>query len=175
MSTSLLFSLLMGNAALGVEKLTGAAWNILPYVVLVMLMDYIMGLIIAFLQKSPKSETHGISSNAAFRGLVKKFVILILISCGYIVDRTLNLDYIGKMTALSFLTSELISILENAVILGVSKPKALVNALEVMLNTKVSLNVDNKNSDKLMQEEISRIRNMQQQLEYDDLIDDDYL
>lgn len=101
-------------------------------------MDYITGLICGFMGVSPKTETGGLSSNAAFKGLLKKVLILLVVGLAALVDMAVgqiaNIEIVAVTgaTCLWFVASEGLSVLENAAAMGVPIPKILLNALEII-------------------------------------------
>ena len=104
----------------------------------VMSLDYITGLICGLMGKSPKTENGGISSRAAFKGLLKKILILIVVMVAALVDHAVQLgagiefSAVTGATCLWFIAAEGLSILENAASMGVTIPGILQRALEVM-------------------------------------------
>lgn len=101
-------------------------------------MDYITGLICGFMGVSPKTETGGLSSHAAFKGLLKKVLILLVVGLAALVDMAVgqiaNIEFVAVTgaTCLWFVASEGLSVLENAAAMGVPIPKILMNALEII-------------------------------------------
>ena len=104
-----------------------------------MSIDYITGLIVAAVKKSPKSKSGGLSSKAGLKGLVKKCVIFMLVLVAVRLDLTLGTNYIRDAVCIGFIVNELLSIIENAGLLGIPMPAALKNAVELLQNK------DNKN------------------------------
>ena len=94
-------------------------------IIALMVLDYITGILCAVITKT-------LSSEVGFRGLVKKFVILIVIAVGHLVDAYVIGTGSAVMSAvmLFFAANEGISILENAAILGLPIPKKLKDVLE---------------------------------------------
>lgn len=97
-----------------------------------MLIDYITGLIVAACGKSPKTAAGGVSSAVGFRGLAKKAVILLVVLLAWLLDQATGNAVFQSAAVCYYIANEGISILENAVLLGVPVPEALRNALEVM-------------------------------------------
>ena len=106
--------------------------------VAVMSLDYVTGLMCGAMGKSPKTETGGLSSHAAFEGLLKKVLILCIVGLAALVDRAVAVSAGIEMAAVTgacclwFVASEGLSILENAAVMGVPIPKAMTRALEMM-------------------------------------------
>lgn len=102
-------------------KVTGIFWALIAF----MALDYITGVIIAIINKK-------LSSEVGFKGLAKKFLILIFVSVGHIADTYVLGGAPVAMSAviLFYLANEGISILENAASLGLPVPKKLQDILE---------------------------------------------
>lgn len=94
--------------------------------------DYVTGLIVAALNRSPKSSSGGLSSAIGLKGLAKKCVVLLLVLVSARLDITLGTSYIRDAVCIGFMANELISIIENAGLLGVPLPAALTNAIEIL-------------------------------------------
>nr|DAH37857.1 MAG TPA: holin [Caudoviricetes sp.] len=94
-----------------------------------MAVDYVTGLIVAAARKSPKGK---LSSKIGWRGLVKKCVVLLLVLVAAQLDVVLGMDYVRAGVCVAFLCNEVISILENAGLMGVPLPAALKNAVELL-------------------------------------------
>lgn len=94
--------------------------------------DYVTGLIVAAVRKSPKTDTGGLSSRIGLKGLAKKCVVLLLVLVSARLDITLGTSYIRDAVCIGFIVNELLSIIENAGLLGVPLPKALKNAVEIL-------------------------------------------
>lgn len=102
-------------------KVTGIFWALIAF----MALDYITGVIIAIINKK-------LSSEVGFKGLAKKFLILIFVSVGHIADTYVLGGTPVAMSAviLFYLANEGISIIENAASLGLPVPKKLQDVLE---------------------------------------------
>lgn len=95
--------------------------------------DFIMGLLIALVWKdSNKTGSGRLQSNACFRGLVKKGVALLFVMIGHRLDITFGMDYIRTGVIIAFITNELISILENAGVMGIPMPAVVTNSIEIL-------------------------------------------
>ena len=104
----------------------------------VMSIDYITGIICGLMGKSPKTENGGVSSSAAFKGLMKKALILLVVLLAALLDKAVALgagvqfEAVAGFTCLWFIASEGFSIVENAAAMGVPIPKILLQALEII-------------------------------------------
>lgn len=94
--------------------------------------DYVTGLIVAAAGKSRKSRNGHLSSLIGWKGLSKKCVVLLLVLVSARLDITLGTSYIRDAVCIGFIVNELLSIIENAGLLGVPLPKALKNAVEIL-------------------------------------------
>ena len=96
--------------------------------------DYITGIAVADCGRSPKSDTGRLSSKIGWRGLAKKCVSLLLVLVAVRPDITLGTSYIRDAVCIAFTVNELISITENAGLLGVPLPGILTKAIELLQN-----------------------------------------
>lgn len=108
------------------------------YVLLaVMTIDYVTGIMTGFMGKSRKTPTGGLSSSEAFKGLLKKMLIILVVLLAALLDRAvaigagIEFEAVAGATCLWFIASEGMSILENAAKMGVPIPKILLTALEL--------------------------------------------
>lgn len=98
-----------------------------------MAVDYLLGLITAFVfHKSTKTPTGAASSAVCFKGLVKKFVSLALVLIAYRLDIIIGVSYIRDATCIALIINEGISIIENAGLCGIPIPQAIINAIDVL-------------------------------------------
>lgn len=106
--------------------------------VAVMSLDYLTGLICGFMGVSPKTESGGLSSGAAFKGLMKKVLILCVVGLAALIDRAvtqgtgMEIAAVTGATCFWFVASEGLSVLENAAAMGVPIPNVLLKALEII-------------------------------------------
>ena len=113
-----------------------------------MTLDYITGLITGALGVSNKTEGGKLSSRAAFEGLVKKGVVLILVLLAVLVDVAvanssgMSFNAVTGATCLWFIASEGVSVIENAAELGVPIPGILRRALEILKDTAAGDNTE---------------------------------
>lgn len=91
--------------------------------------DYITGLMCAVIDKK-------LSSEVGFRGIFKKVIIFSLVAIGHIIDKNLIGDGSVIRTAVIFfyLSNEGVSILENAVNIGLPIPQKLKDILAQLSN-----------------------------------------
>ena len=109
------------------------------YVLLaVMTIDYITGLICGVMGKSKKTENGFLESRAAFIGLLKKALILLVVLLAALLDKAVTMsagiefEAVAGATCLWFIASEGLSILENVASMGIPVPKILLKILEIM-------------------------------------------
>ena len=101
--------------------------------ILFMIIDYISGILIAvFFKKSPKSEKGTLKSDVGWTGICKKGMMLIYVFVGVHLDILMNNDYIGNTICIGFIVNELISIIENAGIMGIPMPTVLKNIIDIL-------------------------------------------
>lgn len=95
--------------------------------------DYITGLVVAgVFHASPKTESGTLESKAGWKGLARKFVTLLIVVLAHWVDLTLGVTYLRDVVIYGFMANELISLIENAGLMGIPMPKALLRAIDVL-------------------------------------------
>lgn len=105
----------------------------LTTLILFMAMDYITGLIVAgVFKKSNKTETGALESYAGFKGLCRKGVMLLIVLVGYRLDLVIGTSYIKDAVIIAFIANEVISIIENAGLMGIPIPEVLKKAIDVL-------------------------------------------
>ena len=103
-----------------------------------MAVDFVMGIGIAgILKKSPKTSCGALESKTGWEGLFRKGISLVFVLIGYRLDILFNSDYIRNTVIIAFMTNELISIVENAGIMGVPLPNAVKNAINILTQKKI--------------------------------------
>ncbi len=103
--------------------------------VICMIVDYITGLIVAgVFGQSPKSKTGALESKAGWKGLCRKCMTLLFVLVAYRLDLALGTAYIRDAVVIGFICNEVISIIENAGIMGLPVPKQISKAIELLKN-----------------------------------------
>ena len=102
--------------------------------VTLMIIDYIMGVLVAAVwHNSPKSETGTLESRAGWKGLCRKGVVLLIVLIAARLDIVLGTSNIVRNAAIiGYSANELISIIENAGLMGVPIPGIIQKAIDVL-------------------------------------------
>ena len=103
------------GVAAGIISALIGGWDLaLETLAIVMALDYITGLIVAgVFHKSPKSEGGALDSKAAFKGLVKKALVLIFVVAFHQADRLTGKTFFRDGCCWAFFIAEFISVAEN--------------------------------------------------------------
>lgn len=105
-------------------------WDILLKVmVFFLILDWGTGSLCAALGKSKKGE--GLSSYWGMYGIVKKVMYLAVVAVAYGFDTVTGQPVTRNITVTAIAINEMLSILENAALLGIWIPPFLLNILEV--------------------------------------------
>lgn len=98
-----------------------------------MVIDFILGLLIAGVWKrSGKSENGALNSWSAWKGLCRKGVSLLFVLIAHRLDVSMGFDYMRTGIIIAFIVNELISIIENAGIMGIPIPSIINNAIDIL-------------------------------------------
>lgn len=116
-----------------VAYLFGGFDNAIITLLIFMIIDYITGLIVAgVFHKSNKTESGSLESKAGWKGLCKKGVTLLIVVIANRLDMQLGSNYIRDTVCIGFMLNELISIIENAGLMGIKLPAVLTKAIEIL-------------------------------------------
>lgn len=98
-----------------------------------MAVDYISGLVVAgVFKKSTKTKTGALESKAGWQGICKKGMTLLFILVAYRLDLIFGTSYIRDAVIIAFITNELISIVENAGLMGIPMPDVITKAIDIL-------------------------------------------
>lgn len=101
--------------------------------VILMAIDYLTGFMVAAIwHKSPKSENGALESKAGWKGLCRKGVTLLIVLIGAQLDKLLGVDFVRNAVIIGYAVNELISIIENAGLMGVPVPEVVQRAIELL-------------------------------------------
>jgi toxin secretion/phage lysis holin len=105
----------------------------LQTLIIFMSVDYISGLVVAAVfKKSGKSETGALESHAGWKGLFKKGMQLLFALIGHQLDVIIGTDFVRNAVIIAFTTNELISIVENAGLMGIPVPTVISKAIDIL-------------------------------------------
>lgn len=128
-----LFITIVGGAGGMIAVLCGGWSEDLNTLMILMGIDFIMGLLIAAIwKKSGKSNNGALSSNSAWKGIVQKGVSLLVVVVAHRLDVLIGTDYIKTAVIIAFCADELISIIENLGIMGIPMPSAIVKSIDIL-------------------------------------------
>lgn len=95
--------------------------------------DYATGLIVAgVFHNSPKTDGGGINSFVGWKGLARKFVTWLIVLVAHEMDQLLGVNYVRDAVVIGFCANEIISIIENAGLMGLPIPSVITQAIEVL-------------------------------------------
>lgn len=105
----------------------------LTTLILFMGVDYVTGLIVAGVFKSStKTESGALESKAGWKGLCRKCVTLVFVMVAYRLDLVIGTAYIRTAVIIAFIANELISLVENAGLMGIPLPTIITKAIDVL-------------------------------------------
>lgn len=105
----------------------------LKILILLMAVDYLTGLLVAgVFHASGKSESGGLESRAGWKGLCRKGVVLLIVLVAQCVDQLIGTSVARDAVVIGYAINEVISITENAGLMGVPVPEKLSQAIEVL-------------------------------------------
>ena len=128
-------AIFIGIVGAAITTLFGG-WSVgLTTLVIFMAVDYISGILVAGVFKaSPKSKNGALSSKVGYKGLCKKGMSLLIVLIAYRLDLLVGTNYIRDAVVIGFCVNELISIVENAGLMGIPLPPILIKTIDVLVN-----------------------------------------
>lgn len=98
-----------------------------------MVIDFITGWIVAVVfKKSHKTDSGGYSSAIGLKGLCKKCMVLLLVVVANMLDVQLGANYVRDGVCIAFIVNEVMSIIENAGLMGIPVPAVITKVLDVL-------------------------------------------
>ena len=123
----------IGFIGAAVSQLFGGWSAALTTLIIFMGIDYISGVIVAgIFHKSTKTNSGGLNSLIGWKGLFKKGVTLAIVLVSHRLDMLIGTNYIRDAVIIAFCANELISIIENAGLMGIPIPTVITKAIEVL-------------------------------------------
>ena len=125
----------VGCGAVGsfLSYLLGGWSEAIVTLLLFMLIDYITGLLVAgVFHTSHKTESGALESRVGWKGLVKKGCTLLFIVIANRLDMQLGTSFIKDSVCIAFITNELLSVIENAGLMGLPIPTAITKAIDIL-------------------------------------------
>lgn len=105
----------------------------LTTLVIFMSIDYISGIVVAgVFRSSPKTCNGALRSETGWKGLCRKIMTLLFVWAAYRVDLTIGTSYIRDAVIIAFIANELISIVENAGLMGIPLPEVITGAIDIL-------------------------------------------
>lgn len=116
-----------------ITQLFGGWSSDMTTLLIFMAVDFILGLIVAgVFGKSDKSATGSLDSKAGWKGLCKKCVTFAFVLVAHRLDIALGTGYIKSATVIAFILNEIISITENAGLMGMPLPQVIKKAIDLL-------------------------------------------
>ena len=124
---------IIGMVGAFISRLFGGWTSSLTVLVMLMVLDYVMGLVVAgVFKKSPKTESGALESRAGWQGLCRKGGTLAIAWVACQLDYIMGTNYLRDAVAILYIANEIISIIENAGLIGIPIPKIIQNAIEIL-------------------------------------------
>lgn len=133
----------VGAAGAAVTSFFGGWSAGLSTLVFFMTVDYISGLVVAgIFRNSQKTDSGALESRAGWKGLCRKCMTFVYVLVAYRLDLIIGTNYIRDAVIIAFVVNELISITENAGLMGLPLPDVIKRAIDI-LQSKVKEGADN--------------------------------
>lgn len=123
----------LGVIGAAISNLFGGWDAALTTLIIFMAIDYVSGIIVAgVFHKSSKSDTGGLNSHIGWQGICRKGITLAIVLIACRLDLLIGTSYIKDAVIIAFCANELISIVENAGLMGLPIPNVIIKAIDVL-------------------------------------------
>lgn len=123
----------IGAVGSGIVALFGGWDTGLVSLLIFMGLDYVSGLVVAgVFHKSNKTDTGSLESKAGWKGLCRKCMTLVFVLVAYRLDLVIGTNYIRDAVIIAFMANELISLVENAGLMGIPLPAVITKAIDIL-------------------------------------------
>lgn len=124
---------LLGVVGTLISSAFGGWSSALTTLVIFMAVDYISGLVVAgVFHTSAKTESGGLKSSVGWQGICRKGIMLAVVLVAARLDLLMNQTYLRDGVVIAFCGNELLSITENAGLMGVPLPKVITSAIDML-------------------------------------------
>lgn len=114
---------------------TRRVWMDRGTLIIFMGVDYVTGLIVAgVFHNSEKTKNVALESRAGWKGLCRKGVPLLVVLVACRLDLVMGSNFIRDAVVIAFIANETISIIENAGLMGIPIPAAIMRAIDILKN-----------------------------------------
>ena len=84
------------------------------------------------IQKEPENRVRALNSNVILKGAFRKGMCLLIVLVSHHLDLAVGSDFIRNIFVFALISRELISIMENAGLMGIPWPDTIRKALDVL-------------------------------------------
>ena len=127
------FCVAVGAIGGAIASLYGGWDTALQTLIIFMAIDYITGLIVAgVFHASSKSTNGALESRAGWKGLCRKGMTLLIVLVACRLDAVMGSSFVRDAVIIGFICNEVLSIIENAGLMGLPIPAALVKAVDIL-------------------------------------------
>lgn len=125
----------VGVVGSAIASLFGGWDAALVTLIIFMGVDYVTGLIVAgVFHNSEKTKNGALESRAGWKGLCRKGVTLLVVLVACRLDLVMGSNFIRDAVVIAFIANETISIIENAGLMGIPIPAAIMRAIDILKN-----------------------------------------
>ncbi len=124
---------LLGVVGSAIAALFGGWDTGLATLIVFMVIDFGSGIVVAgVFHKSRKTETGALESRIGWKGLCRKCMTLFFVLIAYRLDLVIGTNYIRDTVIIGFIANELISIVENAGLMGIPLPAVIQKGIDIL-------------------------------------------
>ena len=101
--------------------------------IIFMSVDYVAGLVVAgIFRNSEKTKSGGLESRAGWKGICRKGMSLVIVLIAHRLDLAIGTNYFRDAAIIAIVANELISIVENAGLMGIYIPPVIAKGIDIL-------------------------------------------
>lgn len=126
---------MLGAVGATITSFLGGWDTSLKTLVILMVIDYITGMMVAgVFHASKKTDTGALKSSVGFKGLCRKGMALAIVLVAARLDITVGTNFFRDAVVIGYIANESLSIIENAGLMGLPVPEVITKGIDALKN-----------------------------------------
>lgn len=117
----------------GIASVFGGWTSGMTTLIIFMSVDYVAGLVVAgIFRNSEKTKSGGLESRVGWKGICRKGMSLVIVLIAHRLDLAIGTNYFRDAAIIAIVANELISIVENAGLMGIYIPPVIAKGIDIL-------------------------------------------
>lgn len=117
----------------GIASVFGGWTSGMTTLIIFMATDYVAGLVVAgIFHNSEKTKSGTLESRVGWKGICRKGMSLLIVLVAHRLDLAIGINYFRDAAIIAIVANELISIVENAGLMGIYIPPVIAKGIDIL-------------------------------------------